>query len=126
MRLLGLVVVEPSVRALSDGEVVTGWRLAIERPPERRRPLVGSDTVTCATSDPAVRGVATSFRLGDTVEVSGGLRRRAWRTTTGVVNFYEVEVYKARLVSSALPLDGRQALQDERPDGSDDEQPDAT
>lgn len=102
VRLVGLVVVEPSARALPDGDVITSWRVAVERPTDQRRPLVGSDTVTCATADPEISGIASTFTLGDTVELSGALRRRAWRTTTGVVNFYEVEVGQARLVSSIL------------------------
>lgn len=110
VRLVGRVVAAPAGRALPDGELITSWRIAIERPPERRGPLVTCDAVTCATGDPSVRNVVTSFRCGDTVEVIGGLRRRAWRTVTGVVNFYEVEVYQARIVSAAIPRQPPPAL----------------
>ncbi|MGZ6764643.1 MAG: single-stranded DNA-binding protein [Nocardioides sp.] len=104
--LLGRLAAAPEERALPSGDLLTSWRLVVDRPPARRRPPEGVrpvtvDTVDCVGWSPAVRRAAGCWAEGDLVEVSGALRRRFWRSPTGTSSRYEVDVERARRVAKA-------------------------
>lgn len=106
--LVGRLSAGPVVRDLPSGDAVTSWRLVVERTP--RNGLSGDqpsranrtvDALECATFLPEVAQVMASAQSGDLLEVKGALRRRFWRSSTGVASRYEVETTAARCLVAA-------------------------
>jgi single-strand DNA-binding protein len=81
-------------RDLPSGDVVIGWRLVVERPPDATRP--GYDVIDCAAFGARVRRAALGWQPGSTIQVDGALRRRFWRSEGGTASRYEVEVRSAK------------------------------
>lgn len=102
--LVGRLAAAAQERELPSGDALVTWRIVVDRPPAprtdgRRTPTV--DALDCiAWRKPVCRG-ALAWRVGDTVEVSGALRRRFWRSEQGPVSRTEVEVAKARRLRRA-------------------------
>jgi single-strand DNA-binding protein len=102
--LVGRLAAAAQERELPSGDALVSWRIVVDRPPAprtdgRRTPTV--DALDCiAWRKPVCRGVL-SWQVGDTVEVSGALRRRFWRSEQGPVSRTEVEVVKARRLRKA-------------------------
>ena len=109
MRLVGRVADEPTAVVLPSGDELVSARLIVERP----RPPAGQgrsgkvDTFACAAWPSVLRWRMRVWSAGDTVEVTGAMRRRFWRGPTGVQSRYEVEVTTARLVARAPVADDR-------------------
>lgn len=106
--LVGRLAAVAEERELPSGDVVSTWRLVIDRPAAAQSRGVGAggrpttvDTIGCAGWTRSIRRVAAGWQQGDLVEVEGSLRRRFWRSPAGVASRYEVEVAKARRVSRA-------------------------
>lgn len=60
---------------------------------------VGVDTIDCAAWTARTRKAAQRVAPGDTVEVTGALRRRFWRAAAGPASRTEVEVASLRVLS---------------------------
>lgn len=95
--LVGRVSADPEDRELPSGDVLTTFRLVVDRPPPARRPPEGSrpattDTLDCVAWAGGVRRSARALRAGDVVSVEGALRRRFWRSPAGAASRYEIEL----------------------------------
>lgn len=106
VRLVGRVAAEPQVAVMPSGDELVTARLIVERP----RPPAGRgrrrqvDTVMCAAWSPVLRRRLRIWSAGDTVEVTGALRRRFWRGESGPRSRFEIEVATAaRLARAPLP-----------------------
>lgn len=91
---LGAVV--PSV--LPSGDEVVTCRVLIGRAPRDRGPSgrVSVDAIDVVAFTAATRRRLTALAEGDTVEVSGRLRRRFWRGSAGLASRTEVEARSVR------------------------------
>lgn len=106
IRLVGRVAAEPNVVFLPSGDELITARLIVERP----RPPAGRgkgrrvDTLVCAAWSAVLRRRLRIWNPGDTVEVTGSLRRRFWKGRSGAESRYEIEVATAtRLARAELP-----------------------
>jgi single-strand DNA-binding protein len=104
--LVGRLAAAPEDRELPSGDVLTSWRLVVDRPPARRKLPEGLrpptvDTLECVAWIGSVQRAAAAWESGDVLSVEGALRRRFWRSPTGSSSRYEVEVSKARRVAKA-------------------------
>ncbi|MFL6137577.1 MAG: single-stranded DNA-binding protein [Frankiaceae bacterium] len=103
--LRGRLAAPAESRQLPSGDLIASFRLVVDRPARRRKrpgdraPTV--DTLDCVAWRAALRRAALAWRAGDTVEVTGALRRRFWRSPTGPVSRCEVEVDAASVVRAA-------------------------
>jgi single-strand DNA-binding protein len=86
VRLVGDLTREARNRSLYDGTEVSSFVLRVRSEAGR------SDTVECVARSAALRSRLAARHPGDTLEVSGSLRHRFWRGTTGTMNRYEVDV----------------------------------
>jgi single-strand DNA-binding protein len=106
--LVGRVSAPAEEKTLPSGDVLLTWRVVVDRPPPRRAAPEGTrlstvDAIECVAWPAGVRRTAAGFVAGDVVRVDGSLRRRFWRTPTGLQSKYEVEVAATkRLVRSQL------------------------
>ncbi len=91
--LRGRVTTAPTDRTLPSGTAIVSVRLSLPR--GRTAMTAGSkarsDWVDCVGWTGRVRRAMRSWQVGDTVEVSGALRRRFFRTTSGPTSLVEVE-----------------------------------
>jgi single-strand DNA-binding protein len=91
---------------MPSGDVLTTWRLVVDRGPSKRplpegvRPTT-VDALDCVAWVPTVQRAAASWSAGDVVAVEGALRRRFWRGGTGGTSRCEIEVVKAKRVAKA-------------------------
>ena len=104
--LVGRVSAVPEDRELPSGDLLTTWRLVIDRTPPRRPAPEGVrlptvDTVSCVAWTSRLRRTASGFTPGDVVEVTGALRQRYWRAGAGLASRTEVEVLSARRLARA-------------------------
>jgi single-strand DNA-binding protein len=104
--LVGRLAAEPEERALPSGDVLSTFRLVVDRPPAARSTGARAatvDTLDCVARGAALRRAAQAWRPGDVLEVHGALHRRFFRTTGGATGSrYEVEVVRGkRLVRAA-------------------------
>lgn len=103
--LVGRLAAAAVSRELPSGDVLTSFRIVVERPePSRQRQRASGrrsptvDTLDCTVWRGDLRRIVGGWQPGDLVEVSGALRRRFWRAAAGAVSRCEVEVVKARRV----------------------------
>ena len=99
--LVGRMAAAAEERILPSGDVLSSWRVVVDRPPPRRAVRAGVraptvDTLECVAWTAGLRRTAAGLLPGDVVSVEGALRRRFWRTGTGPVSRCEVEVAKVR------------------------------
>lgn len=101
--LVGRLAAEPQERALPSGDVLTSFRLVVDRPATRgdgpRAARV--DTLDCVARAAGLRRTAQGWRPGDVLEVQGSLRRRFFRTAGGTGSRYEVEVARGKRLCRA-------------------------
>ena len=101
--LVGRVAAAAEQRELPSGDVLTSWRVVVDRPPATRtlpegvRPTT-VDTIDCVAWLAAVQRTAAGLRPGEVVTVRGSLRRRFWRGSGGPASRCEVEVSTLRRV----------------------------
>ena len=89
------------LRELPSGDKVRTLRLVVPRPAGRGRPA-SVDTIDVACWSAATRRVLDRVGVGDTIAVSGSLRRRFFRAGGAVASRYEVEASSLqRLVGAA-------------------------
>jgi single-strand DNA-binding protein len=110
VRLVGRVAAPAEQRELPSGDVVTTFRVIVAREgvtgtassrPEGRKG--GVDTIDCVAWRAGLRRTVNSWHEGDTVAVTGALRRRFWRGEAGATSRHEIEVSKATRVRRASP-----------------------
>jgi single-strand DNA-binding protein len=95
--LVGRLSTAAQERELPSGDVLTAFRVVVDRPPARRPPPEGVrtptvDSVACVAWTASLRRTALALAPGDVVEVRGAVRQRFWRTGAGVGSRTEVEV----------------------------------
>jgi len=104
--LVGRLAAPAEDRELPSGDVLTMWRLVVDRPPSKKRLPEGVrpptvDALECVAWTRGVQRSAAGWEAGDVLAVEGALRRRFWRTPTGPSSRYEVEVTRAKRVARA-------------------------
>ncbi|TDQ47538.1 single-stranded DNA-binding protein [Actinorugispora endophytica] len=99
--LAGRVTAEPSVRELPSGDQLVTWRIAVTRPQSEQRPNQPADPITCVSFRRDMAELTRDWRIGDTVQVTGALRRRFWRSPNGSASVFEVEAKTACRVGAA-------------------------
>ena len=96
VHLVGHVSAPPTQRELPSGDEVVSLRLVVPR--ERRRtpsgPTVDVIDVSCWSA--ATRRIALRLAEGDTIAVTGALRRRFFRVGAAVQSRYDVEARSVR------------------------------
>lgn len=106
--LAGRVIAEPAVRELHSGDQLVTWRISVTRPSAERRSRQTADPITCVSFHRDMAELTRDWRIGDTVQVTGALRRRFWRSANGTASVFEVEAKTARRVSPASGTPGHQ------------------
>jgi single-strand DNA-binding protein len=110
VRLLGRVAAHPQDKELPSGDIVTTFRVIVTREATAGRPAArpdarkgGVDTIDCVVWRRGLRRTVKSWREGDTVAVTGALRRRFWRGEAGATSRHEIEVSKVTRLGRASP-----------------------
>lgn len=106
--LAGRVIAEPSVRELPSGDQLVTWRISVNRPRAEKRARQEADPITCVSFRRDMVELTRDWRIGDTVQVTGALRRRFWRSANGVASVFEVEAKTAHRVGTADPVPDHQ------------------
>jgi single-strand DNA-binding protein len=110
VRLVGRLAASAEERELPSGDLVATFRVIVMRPtgagagaarPDGRKG--GVDTIDCVAWRAGLRRTVNSWHEGDTVAVTGALRRRFWRGEAGASSRHEIEVAKATRVRRASP-----------------------
>ena len=104
--LVGRMAAAAEERTLPSGDLLTTWRLVVDRPPARRPVPPGVraatvDTLNCVAWEAGPRRTARGLVAGDIVSIAGALRRRFWRAGAGAVSRCEVEVSAVKRLSRA-------------------------
>lgn len=87
--LRGRLAAEPVLRQLPSGDELCAFRLTVPRPVGERGRV---DSIDCAAIAARVRRKLQAAEPGELIEVHGRLRRRFWRSPTGLGSRYEVQV----------------------------------
>jgi single-strand DNA-binding protein len=101
--VIGRLGARVTQRTLPSGDVVTVFTVVVDRPSRARHeggPAV--DAIPCQTFRSGVNRRLATLREGDRVRVEGTLRRRFWRTASGLGSALEVEAGSLRRMR---PLD---------------------
>ena len=86
VELAGRVSGEPSEKTLPSGDVVTEFRLVIDRDDRE-----GVDTLDVAVWKAQLRKRALSLEAEEWIGIKGVLRRRFWKGSTGIASRWQVE-----------------------------------
>lgn len=80
-------------RELPSGDALVSFRLIVDRPAHSRGPSgrVRVDALECSAYLASVRRRVLALSEGETVSMSGCLRRRFWRSSGGPMSVVEVE-----------------------------------
>lgn len=98
VRLVGRLGRQVDQRTLPSGDEITVFSIVIDRPPRERRGRTHVDTIGCVTSRRSVTAGAVGWQAGQWVEATGVLRRRFWRSGSGLGSAMEVDVRHMRRV----------------------------
>jgi single-strand DNA-binding protein len=98
VRLVGRVSGEVAERELPSGDRLVQVRVVVPRPARAGGGAAAVDTIDVACWGARVRRSARRLAAGQTVEVSGALRRRFFRAGAATTSRYEVEAASLRLV----------------------------
>ena len=103
--LVGRLGAAAQTREMSSGDVVVSWRIVVTRPQQAQRadgtPTRSVDSLDCVAWRKAVCRSVLAWQAGDTIEVTGALHKRFWRTDRGSTSRTEVEVVRARRIAKA-------------------------
>jgi len=99
VRLIGRVSGQPEERVLPSGDRLVSFRVVVARDRPRGRQSV--DALECVAWSARSRRSVSRWGDGDTVEVSGSLRRRFYRAGATTVSRVEVETSRARIIRRA-------------------------
>jgi single-strand DNA-binding protein len=99
----GRLSIDPVDRELPSGTPIVSFRLVIPRTTTvmTRGSTQRSDWIDCTAWSAAARRRASGWRVGDTVEVVGALRRRHYRAGEVGGSRVEIEMLGGRLVVRA-------------------------
>ncbi len=101
--LRGRVTSTPLARDLPSGASIVTVRLSVPR--ERTAMTKGSrqtsDWMVCSAWTALPKKAVRSWKVGDTVEVEGSLRRRVYGAGQAKSSLVEIEVLKGRVVARA-------------------------
>ncbi len=114
VRVLGRVSAAARERALPSGDTLVSVRVVVSRPvrrPARRRDVVPVrpasrvtvDTFECVAWGKRARTTLLSLLPDEHVVVEGALRRRFWRTGSGVASMVEIDVDRVCRVKPVRP-----------------------
>lgn len=98
VRLVGRVSSDPAEVTLPSGDVLLKFRVSVRRP-DGGVSKQAVDALECAAWTPRARRTVGRWRLGDTVEVRGAVRRRFYRAAGAAASRVEIEVSGGRLVA---------------------------
>lgn len=96
--LSGRISSAPTLRELPSGDPLVTFRLAVPRAPEAETGRRYSDWFDCAVWGGRVLRTSQAWQVGDTVAVSGQLRRRHYRAGDVTQTRVEVMVVTGRRV----------------------------
>lgn len=96
VHLVGRVTAPGEPRELPSGDTVHTLRVVVPREAHRGQERAAVDAIDVACWTAAARRGAARLVVDDHVEVEGALRRRFFRTGTGVASRYEVEARRLR------------------------------
>jgi len=99
VRLVGRVSGDPEERVLPSGDRLWSFRVVVARDQPRGRQTV--DALECVAWSARTRRAVSRWSDGDTVELSGALRRRFYRAGAARVSRVEVEATRARVIRRA-------------------------
>ena len=103
--LVGRLAAAPAEKALPSGDVLTTFRVVVDRVPRRRAPegvkQATVDAIECVCWSASTRRAVSTWAEHDVVEVKGALHRRFWRAGSGAQSLCEVEVSSAKRVRKA-------------------------
>lgn len=107
VRLVGRLSADAEERELPSGDRVAQLRVVVPRDTGTGAGRV--DTIDVACWSARTRRSARGMKAQDTVEVSGALRRRFFRTGTVTVSRYEVEALSLKRLrpGAGAPRSGR-------------------
>jgi single-strand DNA-binding protein len=93
--LQGRVSSEPVERELPSGDRVVEFRVVVDRAHQRgeKREV---DTLDVAAWNAKVRKRAITLAVDDWVAIDGAIRRRFWKSATGVSSRWQVEASQLR------------------------------
>jgi single-strand DNA-binding protein len=92
--VVGRLAAPAIAKQLPSGDEIVSWRLIVDR--DVGEGARKTDLVDCTAFRARIRRQALAWNAGEVIEVSGALRRRFWRGTTGLQSRCEVEVETAR------------------------------
>ncbi len=103
VRLVGRLAADPQLRELPSGDTVWNLRVVVERvvPPGKEKPRQRVDSLECAVWSGRLKKQVATWEAGATVEVSGALRRRFFRSGGATASRVEVELTGGRIIRRA-------------------------
>ena len=93
--LVGRLTSPAAERVLPSGDTITSWRITVDRDGD------GRDVVDCTAWTARLQRSSLTWQKGDTVELTGAIRRRFWRAGAGLGSATEVEVHAAKRVNAS-------------------------
>jgi single-strand DNA-binding protein len=90
--LVGRVTSIAGEKKLPSGDVVSEFRIVVERPGREK----AIDTIDIAVWKSALRKRVASFKPEIWVEINGSVRRRFWQSAAGVASRWQVEASEIR------------------------------
>jgi len=107
VRLSGRVSAAPEARMLPSGDEVVSFRLVVPRSPAaRRRSKQRVDTIECSAWTARLRRSVRRLAAGDTVTVTGELRRRFTRGAGGPMSWVNVDLETCERTTGRPDADG--------------------
>ena len=98
----GRVSNHPETRTLPSGDKLASFRVIVERPlAARKRSKQSVDTFECVAWTARLRTAVSKLAPGDTIEVTGQLRRRFSRSSGVPASWVTIEIETCRKVRAA-------------------------
>ena len=95
VQLVGRISSTPEEKTLPSGDVLVAFRVVVDRSAAaRKHSEVTVDTFDCVVWNRSIQKTAMRKTEGETVEISGELRRRFSKGPAGLRSFVSVEVQK--------------------------------
>lgn len=92
VRLIGRLGNSLDTRELPSGTALTSFSIIVDRPAREVHGRTKVDTISCQTTRAQVAGRLQRLDHGQVIEISGSLRRRFWKSGTGLASATEVDV----------------------------------